>query len=98
MGWQIAKHVGPKRPSPNSEFEAVGFNRAVDNKCLFYGFADLEALKRWFIVRERSKLKALGFAISVYSVPDSSVMVGLKQLAFDLNKASKLETLNLTKV
>lgn len=58
-----------------------------------FGFASIDALLSWWGDAEIRELEALGFAITVFDVPDAHVVEGYKQLAFDRDQATIRGTL-----
>ena len=60
-----------------------------------FGFDSIEALKNWFDEEDRVKLSDDCFVCSVFEIDDDQVMMGGKQLAFNLIKAEKIDSLDL---
>ena len=60
-----------------------------------FGFDSIEALKNWFDDEDRVKLSDDCFMCSVFEIDDDRVIMGAKQLAFDLLKAEKINSLDL---
>lgn len=82
------------QPSPNSDIpewrDSEYGGRAAKYR---FGFASVEQVYKWFLEDARAFLKASGYGIAQYEVPDEFVLVGENQVAFSTKKAKLLQRL-----
>ena len=72
---------------------------AWDASVMHYGFGSLDQLRRWIYADDaKHELHNLGFAVSVYDIPDDRCAVGDTQAVFFINEATKVNSLNITEI
>ena len=70
-----------------------------DANSMHYGFGSLDQLRRWIYADlAKQELDELGFAVSVYEIPDNRCAVGDTQAVFFINEATKVNSLKITEI
>ena len=60
----------------------------------YFGFQNLEELKRWFTQKDRKSFRKNKYRICVYEVKEKHLIIGKKQVAFIKNKSKRKEILD----
>lgn len=83
---------GYKTPMPYNDgiriWESMSF---IERDKLRFGFATLAQLKEWFHAPARQAFALGGYAVSMYDTKDGTVLAGKKQVAFEFEKAERLD-------
>lgn len=80
-----------KHPLPDKD----GIDKNKITTWHLFGFKSLDSLVDWFDVETRQKLDDAKFNVLVYEVPDIRVLTGGRQVAFDMDYAKHIETLDI---
>ena len=60
----------------------------------YFGFQNLEDLKRWFTQKDRKSFRKNKYRICVYEAKEKNIIIGKKQVAFIKNKSKRKEILD----
>lgn len=92
--WRKIDSYSGDRPGPYEDGVANYLPCKVITPKVYFGFKDIESLKKWFR-GARSILRKNGFMVSVYDVPDKYVYTGKRQVGFEMCKAWLVKTIKI---
>lgn len=103
--WLNDNYEPYRHPLPNEDSRLMQVLRHKElytswDACrMHYGFGSLDQLRRWIYADvAKQELDNLGFAVSVYEIPDSRCAVGDTQAVFFINEATKVNSLKMTEI